>query len=74
MGKISARKHGRVPSFIASIRPKPIWIARIRANEWSPRAWNSGRVSARNSSEASTSMVLRPKRSDSMPIRKMKPM
>ncbi|MNP53905.1 hypothetical protein D3C76_1484210 [compost metagenome] len=62
-----------MPSFIASIRPKPIWISRMTANALSPMAWNSGTVSARNSSEAATSMVLRPKRSDSRPIRKMKP-
>ncbi|MNC77281.1 hypothetical protein D3C75_1291970 [compost metagenome] len=63
-----------MPSFIASIKPKAIWISRMKAKVWSCSALNSGTVTARNSSEAAISMVLRPKRSDSMPIRKMKTM
>ncbi|MCY1187089.1 hypothetical protein D9M73_280250 [compost metagenome] len=34
VGNISARKLGKVPSFIASMAPKTIWIIRMTTNGW----------------------------------------
>ncbi|MCY1451297.1 hypothetical protein D9M71_681540 [compost metagenome] len=73
VGKISASRHGKVPSFIASIAPKRIWMARITSSGWPSSRRNNGTVNPRNNSEATTSMVLRPNWSDSRPIRKIKP-
>jgi hypothetical protein len=54
--------------------PSRIWTRTMTRKLPVPSRLNAGMVSRMNSTEAEMRTFLRPKRSESMPVRKMKPM
>ena len=73
VGKISARKNGRVPSFIVSSAPRSDLDEHDATKPPDPEPEERDRQQ-REQDGGGDQHRLRPNRSDSAPIRKMKPM